>query len=378
MLYKELLKFNRDLQRHQIAIIPTYTCNLECEYCWQDRQKLPTRIMDAQTVTLAFKAVDQLVEGIDPDQVDICLFGGEPLQADQQIFDTVKCIIEQSRQRNFKLKAITNGVNLREYLPLFGDTLDVVQVTLDGPAEIHENRRPGKSGDFWKIIESIDHAINRGVSVNIRVNVAPENLNSISELSKFVEDRWGLHGPQLYLSPVKENNLSNQCNGTTSIKEILHMSGSIQMPNNINLMGYRAMRGVEQILQYAHAPLQRFFSCEAQLNFWAFDPVGDIYVCYDACGNSQLSVGRFLPDLKIDESSLKKWRSHSSLNNEQCISCAAAPLCSGGCVYIEASQEKHSCDGLMDSYPIALSYFAKDIYDIATRGSSETVGFICS
>lgn len=378
MLYHELLKFNRDIQRHQLSIIPTYTCNLDCVYCWQDRRKLPGIIMDAGTVGKTFEAIDQLVSGIDPENVDICLFGGEPLQADDNVINAVKHIVEQSRSRGFRLKAISNGVNLREYIPLFGGCLDVVQVTLDGTEEIHESRRRGNLGDFWKIIQSIDHALESGISVNIRVNVEPENIQSISDLAMFVSNRWGTNAPNLYLSPVKGGDIEHQYNGLETVKQILQMLASNEMPKNVDLSGYRPIRDVEYIIRHDKAPLQRFFNCEAQLNFWALDPVGDIYACYDACGNPGMAVGRFLPALDLDETKLGKWRSHSSLNKEKCRSCAAAPLCSGGCVYVEASHEKHSCDMLMDYYPVVLSYYSRKIYDIAAGGKSRTIGFICS
>lgn len=378
MLYNELLKFHRDLQRHQIAVIPTYTCNLECVYCWQDRSKLPANVMDVETVALAFRAVDKLVEGVDPNDVDICFFGGEPLQADGHIFNAVKCIVEQSERRKFRVKAITNGVNLKEYLPFLGGSLDVVQVTLDGPESVHEGSRRGQPGDFWKIIESIDRALAAGVLVNIRVNVAPVNIDFIPDLARFVEDRWGADGPKLHLSPVKGRDTALQCNEISSLKDLLFLSDSSEMPRNVGLTGYRAVRDISYLLHYDKAPLQRFFSCEAQLNFWALDAVGDIYVCFDACGNPQLSVGRFLPELEINETQLGKWRGRSSLNSKRCTACTAAPICSGGCAFVEATREGGSCDRLMDSYPIVLKHYAKAIYEMASRSSSKTVGFISS
>jgi uncharacterized protein len=377
-LYYELLKFHRDLQRHQIAIIPTYSCNLDCVYCWQDRQALPSKVMDADTVVRAFQAADQLVKGVDPGQIDICLFGGEPLQARGRIPEAIEHIIEESERRGFSLKAITNGVDLFEYLPLFAGRLKLVQITLDGPEEVHERRRRGEHGTFRKIVAGIDQALKEGVRVNIRVNVARENLKAIPELTEFVENRWGKHGPALYLSPVKGEDANlPRCNEATSLTDLLSLFKSEGVPENVSLAGYRAFKYVTHLLEQDETPLHRFFRCEAQLNFWALDPVGNVYVCFDACGNPQLSVGRFLPVLEIEKKSLEMWRSHSSLNNRRCIACAAAPNCSGGCAFVEASQLKGSCDRLMDSYPIALAHHAKAIYELAVR-ESRTVGFICS
>ena len=122
----------------------------------------------------------------------------------------------------------------------------------------------------------------------------------------------------LCLSPVKGECVElKRCNESASLNDLLALSGAAGLPDNISLAGYRAFKYVSFLLEHDLAPLHRFFRCEAQLNFWALDPMGDLYVCFDACGNPELSVGRFLPELKVEEERLEIWRGHSSLNNKR-------------------------------------------------------------
>ena len=72
-----------------------------------------------------------------------------------------------------------------------------VQVTLDGPRELHDARRPHKDGGgtFDRIAAGVDALLEAGVPVNLRVVADRENLPRLPELAAFAEARGWLGRP---------------------------------------------------------------------------------------------------------------------------------------------------------------------------------------
>ncbi len=65
---------------------------------------------------------------------------------------------------------------------------------------------------------------------------------------------------------------------------------------------------------------------------YVFDPYGDVYSCTFAIGQKELIVGRYVPDLILNEEYLKVWEKDVTKQSE-CINCEFMLLCGGGCMY---------------------------------------------
>ena len=81
--------------------------------------------------------------------------------------------------------------------PLASGPVKEVQVTLDGPAALHDRRRPhaGGAGTFDRIVAGIDGLVAAGIPVNLRVVADRENLPALPELAAFAEARGWLDLP---------------------------------------------------------------------------------------------------------------------------------------------------------------------------------------
>ena len=69
-----------------------------------------------------------------------------------------------------------------------------VQVTIDGPPDVHDRMRPlaNGAGSFWRIVENLNHAVDY-FPVTIRVNVDARNISHVEELLVILA-RAGLAG----------------------------------------------------------------------------------------------------------------------------------------------------------------------------------------
>src|SRR5262245_30852569 len=126
-----------------------------------------------------------------------------------------------------------------------------------------------------------------------------------------------------------------------------------------DLTGFPGIKYFEGFKESGLFSLHRFFNCEAQINFWAFDLHGHIYACWDAAGLTDLAVGRFHPEIEIYESRLNQWRTRTTLDIAGCQGCPSQPHCGGGCQFLALEHEQSffapSCDSMLDGYVYAIT-----------------------
>lgn len=83
-----------------------------------------------------------------------------------------------------------------------------LQITLDGPREVHNHSRVHKdgpgTGTFDKIVENISHLLSARVRIHLRVNVTRINAPRLGELAQIArERRWDTYPHfKAYVAPV--------------------------------------------------------------------------------------------------------------------------------------------------------------------------------
>jgi len=188
-------------ERLMVTMIPTWRCNLACSYCEQsnlNRSLMPDleesvedRIIEFLTARLAHAKV-----------LSLEWFGGEPmLRADIVIRATNKlAAICQARGIELSMSLITNGtLPMRESLEAIHPVKPrAIQVTLDGPAHVHDRRRIGPAGSptFAKIVQNVIHCWGMTEQISIRINTDEAVCPHLDELVDYL-DR--------HLPPDREN-----------------------------------------------------------------------------------------------------------------------------------------------------------------------------
>ena len=288
--------------------------------------------MDKHTVDAAYQAMEQIQS-----LKKITLYGGEPLL--RQNYELIRYIVEQGTARGYTFSAVTNGTELDAFLPLLGPgRIELVQVTLDGPPEVHNRRRffhDGK-GSFDIIASNISAALSREVRVGVRTNVDRRNIESIPKLVELYKQYGWLQPPRFKAfcgavydyCPVK-----SWKSWTITARELMEHLGAYS--EEISLMGIdlQLQRRFWGLLKGKGYPLFYPAYCPSSTGQYIFDPFGDIYVCWDLVGDPSEKVGRFLPQLWLDRERLARWSEHTARGIPQCRQCRYALLCGGGCAY---------------------------------------------
>lgn len=380
MLYKNMIELHRQVAKQPFVIIPSYNCNLKCPYCWQRKYGLNSSFITKDRLDALFDAIEGF-QVVEPERVDAVVFGGEPLQGNEELGKSVVYILERSKQKGYCTRVITNGVQLHENVSFLKDLTDLIQVTMDGTAEIHNKRRilPGQD-TFTATVKGIDTAVQNGLRVNIRVNVDKSNIPNLPRLAGFINDQGWLQTNlvKVYVSPIKDHYcVKKECHQSNYLIDIIQLAKSSKIMDIFDLSGFP---GVKYFLGFKESGLfspHRFFSCEAQISLFVFDVHGDIYPCWDSAGLKQYAVGTYDPELWIDTEKLNKWRHRCALDIEQCRACPSSPICGGGCAFIAYEKngglDSPACDSMLQGFIAFMQENAGWLVERAQKGD-HTIG----
>lgn len=312
-----------------ITIVPTYRCNMMCAYCYEGSEK-PALDMDKEVSEEVCKWLIDLLAATQSKYIFLIFYGGEPLLK----LDSVCQISERLKDYcsghslEFKMGLVTNGTLLSSAVArkLIERGLCWLQVTIDGPPQIHDERRHFKSGKgtfsiIYDNLKSFVRAMPDNVEVVVRINTDKGNYIYIPILFEM----------------LKEDRLSDSV--TVSIGQVIATSQNLHYLDNLlsdaeasqlynNLLRNRCLTDPfkRSFLRYEATPT----FCGAQVaNSFVIDPLGKIYKCWELLNRDEFCIG----DIKQGISTQKhlQWLSFDPFQNKKCLKCIYLPRCGGGC-----------------------------------------------
>lgn len=139
----------RGLYLSRVLLMLTGDCNLDCEMCNAPRANqnlLGDAVRRWRQRALPLSCYEKLFEDLAPHRSDITLTGGEPL-----IHRGWAEIARAAKAQGLRVELQTNGVFIDRYLEELLECVDVMNISIDGPAEVHDAIR-GREGAFQKIM----------------------------------------------------------------------------------------------------------------------------------------------------------------------------------------------------------------------------------
>lgn len=379
-----------DLASHPatFVIVPTYRCNLRCPYCFQPHQMHAGHGEFGEVLTRArvdevFAIVDRfsqpgavaralgIVEGQDGGSPQpnrertITLFGGEPLL--ERTLDVVSYIVDCASHRNVSTMAISNGLELHRFRHLLGPgRLSWLQITLDGPAHIHDKRRVGPEHrqTFETIAANIDMALALDVHVGLRINVNSENAEHLENLhGTLVERGWERHPNfNANAATVQGAWLPRANRNLVSNTELVELTTRLRKSKRSQIASYEltARRTLSNCIQGNGYAFNSTAFCAAETGMLIFDPFGDVYACWEEIGHRDQRIGVY-SDQGIDFShqALGQWLARFPGAIEECSNCPYALIHKSGCAHQarKASNTMFSsaCTSFQDYFPMTLA-----------------------
>ncbi len=169
----------------ELIILPTEKCNFRCVYCYEDFMK---GAMKPDVINGIKKYISTSLDA-QTEKLAIEWFGGEPLAAKHVILDLSEYFIEIAKKHDITYQAsmTTNGYLLDSdtFSLLYELGIKSYQITIDGPPEIHNKRRPLRSGleTFQRVWENLTalQKTDKDFSVILRTNVDNDNYDRMKE-----------------------------------------------------------------------------------------------------------------------------------------------------------------------------------------------------
>jgi uncharacterized protein len=365
-----------------LMIVPNMDCNYRCTYCFERpiQKKLKsdvsnisytkgTVVMRRELVPHVYEAMEQLQTQANQQRGGmIILYGGEPLDAGN--LDLVLDIIYSGVEKGYSFAAISNGHDLDKYLAVIReDMLNQIQVSIDGPRHVHDKRRiyRGKGSSFDKILANINTVLSMGgAQMQIRVHVDPSNISLFEEtLALFEQEGWVNHpNAVIYSNTVYDKDQEGKVCVNMEVGEIGCKLNEITSRYNNVYTSAPAVHTSRALLS-AFRESERFALkgtyCSANTGNFIFAPDGNLYACWESIGKDCSKIGSYggAEGLSLDPAAVKRWFGRSVATIPECMECAFALVCGGGCAqyaeYTTGSLYKPYCDDFQRSFRTTLA-----------------------
>ena len=206
ILRNNLLRSRYGGNTYGITIAPTLGCNFDCIYCYEQNHLDYTKMSEEtqnKVIGLIQAKIDSGIKGL-----SVTWYGGEPLLAIDVIEELSSRIISMCDDAKISYHAdlITNGYLLnREVAKKLQEfRVKTIQVTVDGPKDIHDTRRflQGKKPTFERIIKNLTENVDVLPDIALRVNVDKDNIGRVEEVKALFSDEKLREKIHVYIAMV--------------------------------------------------------------------------------------------------------------------------------------------------------------------------------
>lgn len=325
---RQLSQYRSYLREHPrlvyLFVELTDRCNLACRHCGSSCDGKRGRFLETD---LLLHTLQTVAEDFPPEQVMICLTGGEPM-----LHPDFHTIAERIVALGFPWGITTNGtlIDLAAAQRLKALRLGSITVSLDGLRETHEwlRRTPGC---FQKTLDAVAALHETGIPVQITSVIHRRNYHELDGLYRLMCDlnvaSWrvinlepigrGLDDPSLLLSHEEFTRLLD------FIREKRYAKDT---PMDVRL-------GCSHYLSfdYEHEVRDNYFFCGSGLYVASILCDGSIYSCLDIERRPELVQGHIAVDRfsEVWRDRFSPFREDRSLLCEACRDCSERAFCGG-------------------------------------------------
>jgi uncharacterized protein len=345
---------SRDTDEIQLFFVTNYSCNFACTYCYQDQYTNPGKQLNNEVIDSFFAYIKKEFAGRSK---YITVFGGEPLLNSPGQKESIGYLLKRAAEENLEISFVTNGYTLESYIEVFKNKrIREIQVTLDGTETVHDARRflKGGNGTFIKIVKGIDACIENKITVNLRMVIDKENIESLPDFARFAIDKGWTKSPyfktqigrnyELHHCQSAPDKLFNRVSLFETIYELTRKHPHITE-------FYKPAYSITKFLfENGNLPDALFDSCPACKTEWAFDYTGQIYSCTATVGKADESLGSFYPEISVNRVKIAEWESRDIVSIPECKTCNLQLACGGGCGSVAKNRTGSVCSS--DCRPI--------------------------
>ena len=362
----KLLKLNLLQSRYRtgnlgLTIATTLACNFRCVYCYEKKARLKGE-MSKEIQKDIIEFVKSKIKHLS--SLSITWYGGEPLCAWSVIENLSRELIRLCEENDVAYDAniITNGYLLTKDIAkkLTEFKVKNVQITIDGPKEIHDKRRflADGSGTYDKIMANLKECSRVLEQIGIRINTDIENIDRVKEI----------------IQTLNEFELQSKTHITLGFVESINNSYKKEKCFEYSDFQRKQVELVKEgVLKPASFyPQPRFNYCGADSGAaLVIDPEGKLYKCWCDIGVNEKIIGDIKNLEKIRNMEVfTDYMLYDPTEDEECQQCICLPFCKGGCPHKRLVGDER-CDMSKENLKLFLKMCA---YEIMNRKEDSNEG----
>lgn len=330
-----------------LTIMPTYTCNLACVYCFQHH--IPGAIIDDIMVHKIINAVEKNIQKYSALYLE--WFGGEPLLAREQVLYMNKKFKEICNKVKvpYAARITTNGyfLDLKTFEQLYKSNCFVYYISIDGEKQTHDKQRPCKNGQgsYDKIMENLKQIKQRVPFRNFRIEIRVNcSKSSYDNFNIFLSDFEKKFGNDRRFSLVIEtiNDWSERTESMNREKKLLNFS-------DLEILSQMAKKYNVQLASTDKHMLNTQICQAAKRNAYSIFYDGTIHKCQMAQESEKFcqleKIGNITDngEFRIEKEKEKLWV--NDVFPKLCENCKVLPICFGKkCIFQKEIQGQDCID----------------------------------
>lgn len=313
-----------------------HDCNLRCKYCFADEGEYHgcRKPMSAQT---GKDAIDFVIKNSGPRKnIEVDLFGGEPLMAFDMIKEVVDYAKEQEKihKKNIRFTMTTNATLLDdEKMDYLDKNMGNIILSIDGRKEVNDKMRirVDGSGTYDSILPKIKKMVDvrdKNKTYYARGTFTRLNTDFFEDVKHMVEAGFD----EVSIEPVVLPDNSPYSLREEDLPVIFE-----QYDKLYRYMLLKQQEGKPFTFYHFNIDLKggpciykRISGCGAGHEYVAITPDGEIYPCHQFVGNKDFLMGDIYEGVKNFEL-VQSLKDAHIYNKPKCKNCWAKFYCSGGC-----------------------------------------------
>jgi len=339
----------------------SHACNMTCSYCFAGRGEYggEGELMSFDT---GRQAIDFLVKNSgERRNLDVDLFGGEPLLNWGVVKDIVKYArgIEQGSGKKFRFTLTTNGLLVDDDVIAFANReMHNVVLSLDGRPEINDAARKHRdgSGSYIDVVPKLKRFVEArgGKGYYIRGTFTGSNTDFVSDILHIAD----LGFKELSMEPVVTKPGAPYGLTTDDLPVLCKQYETLALEMIKRKKEGRGFTFYHYIIDLTGGPCvhKRVAGCGVGTEYMAVTPRGELYPCHQFVGDESFLLGDVWRN--VTNGRLRsEFDGCDIYSRAGCRECWARMYCSGGC----AANAYHATGSIGGVYELGCELFKKRI-----------------
>lgn len=318
---------------YSLIIKITNGCNLNCAYCYHRRDKSRDFSQTMSYETLETMIYELLMHN--EKHAEFIWHGGEPLLAG---LETFKHIVEKQKEFNTKGLQISNSIQTnatlltKEYIQFFKDNDFDVGISIDGPFDMHTEKRGTTNSEYEKILSSIKQLNKMGNRFGTLCVVGKQHVGQAERIYELIKEHHILNLG--FLPCLVESNGVVDTELTISPKEYgQFLIDFFDVWVHGDTHGISERNIFDCIRFFRNRPAKTCISTNSCDRYLTVMPEGSIYLCDNFSSSDEHCVGNVIDGFNdIEQKEAMIWLKKALQSTpEACAKCEYYCGCYSGC-----------------------------------------------